>query len=98
MQIIARRTLKRFWSRHPPAEQPLRNWFATVSGAEWKRPADAKAMFGANVDFVGDNRPIFDIGGNKYRLVMHVSYLYRRVLVKFVGTHKDYDRINPENV
>jgi mRNA interferase HigB len=69
-----------------------------VSSAEWKRPADAKAMFGANLDFVGDNRLIFDIGGNKYRLVVDVSYRYRRVLVKFLGTHREYDRINPEKV
>ncbi len=51
-----------------------------------------------SVDFVGDNRVIFDIGGNKYRLVAHVSYAYRRVLVKFIGTHAQYDRINPEIV
>jgi mRNA interferase HigB len=98
MQIIAKRTLKMFWLRHPQAEQPLRNWFAAVSGAQWRSPANAKAMFGANVDFVGDNRLIFDIGGNKYRLVVHVSYRYGRVLIKFVGTHKEYDRIDPEKV
>lgn len=55
-------------------------------------------MFGRNVDFVGDNRVIFDIGGNKYRLVVHVSYRFRRVLIKFVGTHAQYDRIDPETV
>ena len=55
-------------------------------------------MFGTVVDFVGDNRLIFDIAGNKFRLVVHVAYPYRRVLVKFVGTHKEYDRIDPETV
>ncbi|HEX3429400.1 MAG TPA: type II toxin-antitoxin system HigB family toxin [Rhizomicrobium sp.] len=98
MQVIAKRTLKRFWLKHAAAEQPLRNWHAVVAKADWKRPADAKAMFGAAVDFLGDNRLIFDIGGNKYRLVVHVSYAYRRVLIKFIGTHKDYDRIDPETV
>lgn len=57
-----------------------------------------KARFGTTVDFVGDNRAIFDLGGNKYRLVMHVSYRFRRVLVKFVGTHAEHDRIDPETV
>ena len=57
-----------------------------------------KAEFGATVDFIGDNRRIFDIGGNGYRLVVHVSYAYKRVLVKFVGTHGEYDRIEPETV
>ena len=98
MQIIAKRTLKLFWRRHPQAESPLRNLFALVSKAEWKRSADVKAMFGATVDFVADNRLIFDIAGNKYRLVAHVAYRFKRVLIKFVGTHKEYDKIDPETV
>jgi|SRR5579871_4821625 len=98
MQVIAKRTLRRFWLKHAAAEQPLRNWHATVARADWRKPADAKAMFGTAVDFVCDNRMIFDIGGNKYRLVVHVSFAYRRVLIKFVGTHKEYDRIDPETV
>ena len=49
-------------------------------------------------DFVGDNRVIFNIGGNKFRLIVHVSYEYRAVLIEFVGTHEDYDRIDPETV
>ncbi len=98
MQIIARRTLRLFWERHPQAEGPLRAWFAQVSRAEWTGPADVKRGFGATVDVVGDNRLIFDIGGNKYRLVVHVAYRFGRVLIKFVGTHAEYDRIDPEAV
>lgn len=55
-------------------------------------------MFGTSVDFVGDSRAIFDIGGNKYRLIVHVAYPYGRVLIKFIGTHADYDRIDPERI
>lgn len=98
MQIIAKSTLKEFWERHAQAETPLRTWYAVVSKAEWNGPADVKTMFGANVDFVADNRIIFDISGNKYRLVVRVAYPFRRVLIKFVGTHKEYDQINPETV
>ncbi|MGO1074582.1 type II toxin-antitoxin system HigB family toxin [Inquilinus sp. CA228] len=98
MQIIAKRTLKQFWEIHPQSEGPLRNWFTLVSKAEWAGPADVKAMFGATVDFLGDNRLIFDISGNRYRLIVHVAYPFRRVLIKFVGTHKDYDKIDPETV
>ena len=54
-----------------------------------------KAQFGSAVDFIADNRVIFDIGGNKYRLVVHVSYRFKRVLVKFIGTHAEYDKIDP---
>lgn len=76
MQVIARRTLRRFWERHPQAEQPIRAWLAMVSKARWTGPADVKRQFGGTVDFVGDNRAIFDLGGNKYRLVVHVSYTF----------------------
>ena len=50
------------------------------------------------MDFVGDNRAIFDIGGNKYRLIVHISYEFNALLVKFIGTHADYDCIDPESV
>ena len=97
MQIIARKALKDFWTRHDRAEAPLTAWYLEVSKAEWTSPQDIKAMF-RSADFVGDNRVIFDIGGNKYRLVVHVAYKYHRVLIKFVGTHSEYDRIDPETV
>ena len=98
MQIIAKRTLVQFWERHPAAERPLRAWFGLVDKSAWTGPAQIKAMFGATVDFVADNRVVFDIGGNKYQLVVHVAYAYRRVLIKFVGTHAEYDRIDVETV
>ena len=97
MQIIARKALKDFWTRHDRAEAPLTAWYLEVSKAQWTSPQDIKAMF-RSADFVGDNRVIFDIGGNKYRLVVHVAYKYHRVLIKFVGTHTEYDRIDPETV
>ena len=98
MQIIAKRTLIRFWEKHPQAERPLRAWYGLVDKALWAGPADVKAMFGTTVDFVADNRLVFDVGGNKFRLVVHVAYAYRRVLIKFVGTHREYDRIDVETV
>ncbi|MEJ0018992.1 MAG: type II toxin-antitoxin system HigB family toxin [Acetobacteraceae bacterium] len=98
MQVIAKRTLRQFWQRHPRAETPLRAWHATVSRSQWSSTADVKAEFGATVDFIRDNRPIFDVSGNRYRVVVHVSYAYKRVLVKFVGTHEEYDQIDAETV
>jgi mRNA interferase HigB len=97
-EVIAKRALRLFWERHPRAESSLRAWHAVVSRSQWSRPADVKAEFGATVDFVGDNRLIFDVGDNRYRLIVHASYTYKRVLVKFVGTHAEYDRIDPEVV
>ena len=98
MQIIAKSTLRAFWQRHPQAETPLRAWRAVAGGADWSGPADVRAMFGTGVDFVGDNRVILDIGGNRFRLIVHVAYPFRRVVIKFVGTHAEYGRIDPERV
>lgn len=98
MRIIAKRTLRTFWQRHPQAEGPLQAWFDLVSRSDWLGPSDVKAMFGTTVDFVADNRVIFDIAGNKYRLVVHIAYRLHRVLIKFVGTHAQYDRIDPGSV
>lgn len=98
MRIITKRSLREFWQKHPRAEIPLRGWYTLASDGNWTGPADVKRQFGTSVDFVGDSRAIFDIGGNKYRLVVHLAYPYGRVLIKFVGTHKDYDKIDPETV
>lgn len=89
MNVIARKALQVFWKRYPQAE---------ARRGEWSGPADLKRAFGNNVDFVGDNRAIFDIGGNKYRLVVHFSYKFKTALIKFVGTHEEYDRIDAETV
>ncbi len=98
MQVIAKRTLKMFWQKHPQAETPLRTWYPIVDRADWSSPHEIKKQFGSSVDFVGDSRAIFDIGGNKFRLIVRVSYSYRRVLIKFVGTHKNYDTVDPEKI
>jgi mRNA interferase HigB len=98
MRVVARRTLREFWQRHPQAEGPIRAWFALVSKQSWAGPHEIKKLFGTTVDFVGDNRVIFDIGGNKFRLIVHVSFKLGRALIKFIGTHKEYDRIDPETV
>ena len=97
MRIIARRTLREFWERHASAEQPLKAWFAEASRAAWATPQDIKNAY-RHASFVGDNRVIFNIGGNHYRLVTHVNYDFGIVYIKFIGTHAEYDKINPETV
>ncbi len=98
MQVISKRTLRLFWEKHPTAHVPFSSWHWRVSKATWSEPANIKAEFGNTVDFVSDNRVIFDIGGNKYRIVVHVAYVHKSVLIKFVGTHKEDDAINPETI
>lgn len=98
MQVIAKRTLREFWLRHPPAEAPLKLWYARATRARWARPSDLRTQFGATVDFVAGNRAIFDIGGNKFRLVVKIDYIVGLVLIRFVGTHAAYDRIDAKTV
>lgn len=98
MQIVAKRTLIEFWETHPQAKTPLSTWHHTVEKAIWSGPADIKAQFGATADFVTDNRVIFDISGNKFRLIVRVSYPFKAVMIKFVGTHAEYDKIDPATV
>ncbi len=97
MNVVARRTLVEFWTLHPRAKGPLSAWYEIARGAQWRTPQDVRNDFNT-VDFVGDNRAIFDVGGNNYRLVVRISYPVKQVLVKFVGTHRDYDRIDPSKV
>ncbi|MDE8346928.1 MAG: type II toxin-antitoxin system HigB family toxin [Acidocella sp.] len=97
MQILSKRTLRLFWEKHHQAESPLKTWFMLTSKARWSNFIEVKATFNS-ADQVGDSRVIFDIAGNKYRLVARVSYAYGRVMVKFIGTHDEYNDINPETV
>ena len=97
MRIIARGTLRQFWTRHPQAETPLRVWYAEASRADWKSPGDIKVAH-RNVSFLANNRVVFNIKGNDYRLVAAVHYNRGRIFVRFVGTHAEYDRIDPATV
>lgn len=97
MRIIARSTLRDFWQRHPDAEQPLLTWFRETRLRDWQGPKDIKKVF-ASASFLKDNRVVFNIGGNKYRLVVRVNYVVRQVYVRFVGTHADYDKIDAERI
>ena len=96
--MVSKMTLVAFWTRHPQGKGPLTAWYLAVDKVKWKTSADIKDQFGANVDFVSDNRVIFDIAGNKYRVIVHVNYTYKRVLIKFVGTHAEFDKIDAETV
>jgi mRNA interferase HigB len=79
------------------AEQPLKSWFKLASDADWARPADIKAQF-RSASFIGANRVVFNIAGNKYRLVVAVNYSYRVLYIRFIGTHRQYDNIDVQEV
>jgi mRNA interferase HigB len=97
VRIISRKTLRGFWEKHPDAEQPLQTWFFDVKHARWKSPADIKNVY-RNVSFLADNRVVFNIKGNKYRIIAAVQYNFGLVYIRFVGTHKDYDKIDAATI
>lgn len=97
VRIVARRALREFWEQYADAEQPLRAWYHDVLQADWKSPADLKRVYGS-ASIVGKSRVVFNIGGNKYRLVVAVNYRYRICYVRFIGTHQAYDRIDVTKV
>lgn len=97
MRIVAVATLKRFWARHPDAEQALRAWHDEARAAVWPSPQAIRERF-ASASFVGANRVVFNIKGNRYRLVVAVAWRFQAAYIKFVGTHADYDRIDAATV
>lgn len=97
MRIISKRTLRLCWEAVPETEIPLRAWYDEVADADWDTPAAVKAQF-RNASIVGGNRVVFNIKGNRYRLVTKINYPYRVMYIRFVGTHAEYDRVDVETV
>jgi len=93
MHIIARPELMKFWKKHPDAETPLKLWFKKVKQAKWDTPNDLKKDF-PTADYVGNNRIVFDIKGNKYRIIVLAFFKGQKIFIRFVGTHAEYDKIN----
>ena len=97
MHVIKKRTLVKFWRKHANAEAPLRAWFKEADAAAWRTPRDIRARF-RSADFLPGNRVVFNIGGNKYRLVVKIAYTPGLVYVRFIGTHSAYDKIDAETI
>jgi len=97
VRIIAIKVLKEFWKKHSDAEQPLRAWYAEAKSADWKKPADITKVY-RTASILANNRAVFNIKGNDYRLIVTINYAYRIVYIRFIGTHKEYDKINAEEI
>lgn len=99
MRVISRSALRQFWEDklYREAERPLRSWFDEAKKAEWRNSNDIKALH-RNASILANNRVVFDIHGNKYRLVVAVKYEFGICYIRFIGTHKQYDGIDAENI
>lgn len=97
MRLIPLSTLKTFWVHHPDAKQPLLAWHEQVKHSDWQSPTEVKAAFGT-ASILQDGRVVFNIAGNKYRLITWINYPYRVVYIRFVGTHRQYDQIDAQSI
>jgi mRNA interferase HigB len=99
VRVIARRTLRRFWEHpgHADSKGALEAWHQEVKVADWATPHDLKAQF-RHASILRGNRVVFNIAGNKYRLVVKINYAYRVVYVRFIGTHQEHDEIDAETI
>jgi len=97
MRIIVLKTLRRFWEQHPDAQQALQAWYRDAKWATWNTPADIRNVY-RNASLVGNNRVVFNIRGNRYRLVVAVNYTAGIIYIRFIGTHQDYDKIDVATV
>jgi mRNA interferase HigB len=97
MRVLSRCTLREFWenTNYKDSEGALNVWYTEVTQAEWSTPADIKSQFG-NASILKGGRVVFNISGNKYRLIVDINYSTKIIFIKFIGTHKQYDKIDAE--
>ena len=97
MRIIAKKILREFWELYPNSEQQLKSWYQETSSAEWANSNDIKFEY-PSASFLADNRVIFNIKGNHYRLIVKINYEYQMIWIRFTGTHSAYDKINAKTI
>jgi mRNA interferase HigB len=97
LRVIAKKILRDFWERHSDSQQQLKAWFQEASKAEWKSPKDVKAEY-PSASILADNRIVFNIKGNNYRLIVKVNYDYQMLWIRFIGTHAEYDKVNAKKI
>lgn len=95
--MIALRTLKAYWETHPEAREHIESWYTITKAANWKNPNGIKAQF-RNASILKNSRVVFNIKGNDHRLIVKIHYNTGIVYIRFIGTHKEYDQINAEEV
>ena len=100
MRVIALSTLKAFWEANPESSDaidPVLAWYRHVLKADWANPSAVKTDFG-NASILKNGRVVFNIAGNKYRLVVRINYAYRIVYIRFISTHAEYDKIDVQTI
>jgi mRNA interferase HigB len=97
MRVIAKKILREFWVNHADSEQQLKTWYKEASKAIWKSPNEIKNDY-SRASILKSGRVVFDICGNKYRLVVEVNHERQWIFIRFIGTHKEYDHIDADKI
>ena len=97
VRVISKKTLIEYYEKHKEIKSQLKAWYHEAKNAEWKNPQEIKQKY-ASASIIGGNKVVFNIKGNKYRLVTELNYQMKIVYIKFIGTHKEYDKINVEEI
>ncbi len=97
MRVIAKKILRDFWTIHNDCESQLQSWYHEALKAHWKSPHEIKKEF-PSASILQDNRVVFNIKGNRYRLIVKINYDYSVVWIRFIGTHREYDNIDATTI
>ena len=97
MRVIAKKILRDFWEIHSDCEQQLKSWYRETSKAEWESPNQVKTEY-PSASILSENRIVFNIKGNNYRLIVKINFEYEMVWIRFIGTHAEYDKINASKI
>ncbi len=97
MRIISRKALRAFWEDHTDVQQALQSWYSDVKQSQWSSPQEIKEMY-RSASVIANNRVVFNINGNRYRVVVAITYEFGIVYIRFVGTHAEYDRIDATTI
>ena len=97
MRVIAKKALREFWMEHADCEQQLKAWYRETEKSEWGNTNEIKKEY-PSASILGSNRVVFNIKGNNYRLIVKINFHYQMIWIRFIGTHKEYDRIDAKQI
>lgn len=97
MRVIAKKTLRDFWEKHADAEEQLKTWNKEASKASWRNPVEIKDEY-PHVSILKGGRVVFNICGNTYRLIVEINYVRQWMFIRFIGTHREYDKVDADKI
>lgn len=96
-RVFAKSTLRKYWELYPETEQHLKTWYETALNSDWKNPNEVKQTYGS-ASVLKNNRIVFNIKGNDYRLIAKFNFEKQWIFIRFIGTHQEYDKIDANSI